>query len=266
MENYGEYTVRGKKYRYKKFFKISSESEAYFIGYMACDGSYLNGKYPRMRASSTEKYIMECFREEFCPDSTIYDGVLNSSDKVKSINKVFELGISSKMRGSLNNFGVFCYKPERRVVGIPNRFFHAYMAGVIDADGFITVTHRKDCRTPRLRFFITHAGDKFLSDLQSKLIDVFELPSYVRQHGDKNCYRLSCQHTNKNMKFLAKVLPWLKNRKKIKLLTDYLDQYSVPQVSGELRETERQSAANQRDMQNNRTLQVQRLDGEQHEQ
>lgn len=245
MESYREYTVRGKTYRYKIFTKISSESEAYFIGYLACDGGYTSGKHPKMTVCSTEKYIMKEFKEEFCPDSTIYDGVLKSSDKVKAVNKVYRLELASKLRSSFVNFGIFSKKVDRRVVGIPNKFFHVYMAGVIDADGFITVGHRKDCRTPRLRFFITHAGEKFLSDLQSKLVDIFELPSYVKQHGDKNCYRLSCQHTSRNMQFLKNVLPYLKNRKKIEIVTAYLNQYDVPQVSGELRETERQSAANQ---------------------
>lgn len=266
MESYGEYTVRGKTYRYKKFLKISTNSEAYFIGYMACDGGYLNGKHPRMRVNSTERYIMEDFRDEFCPDSTIYKGRFNSSKKVKATNAVYELGLSSKLRTSLNNFGVFCYKKERRVVGIPNKFFLPYLAGVIDADGFIAVGHRKDCRTPRLRFFVTHQSGNYLSDLQKKMVDLYGLPTFVAYHHHTDCYRLSCQHTSKNIVFLRGILPFLKNRKKIKILSDYLNQYDVPQISGELRETYKAIRSQVAQHDSTPAQKVQRLDGEYHEQ
>lgn len=246
MENYfSEYTVRGEVKRFKSFEKLSEET-AYLVGYMACDGGFVSGKsnrnYSFMSVSSKDKYILDHFVKMYCPDNTIYFLGKRSSEKVKSINDVWELRFPPKMNESFNKFGIFNYKPTRRVVGVPNLCFLPYMAGCMDADGFISVTHRHDCRTPRLRFFITHASELFLADLQNRL-DTFGVSTTLRQHGP-NVFRLQAQNTEHNCKFLYRLYEYLKNTQKKKILYDYLyDYYFVPQASGELLESESRSAA-----------------------
>lgn len=242
MESFGEYSVRGEVKRYYKESFIQNSDDAYLIGYMACDGAFVKNRgYPFMSINSINQYLILDFKNRYCPDATIYFLGKKSSKRVKAISDVWEMKFPPKMSKLWNNYGIFRYKKDRRVIGISNTYFDPYMAGVIEADGFISITHRKDCRTPRLRFFITHASLKFLADIQNRL-DMMGIPTSLRQHG-KNVYRLQAQHTNKNIEYLLSIIPYFKNNKKIAILNDYLKKYVEPQASGELLGSENQSAA-----------------------
>lgn len=230
MENYGEYTVRGSV---KKYRIVCKDEDAYLLGYLACGGGYIvNGGFPFMMVSSTEKYIVQWVQERYIPDNKIISVGKKSSKKVRAVNDVFELRWSGKASEQFKKFGIFCKKPERRIVNIPNRSMPKYLAGCIDGDGFITVTHRKDCRTPRLRFFITHGGEKFLSDLQCKM-DLLGVSTTLRQHGD-NVWRLQAQNTAQNIQFLNSIKGFLRNKKKLEIVNNYLENHFVPQESDEL--------------------------------
>lgn len=234
MESYGEYTVRGRLYKYAIINKIENWQQAYFAGYMACDGGYVQNRgWPFMMVNSTERYIIESFRDMFVPNNTIYSVGKKSSDKVNAINDVYELRFT-KMDQFFKRIGVFGYKPDRRLIGIPRRFLLQYIVGLIDSDGFISVTHRKDCRSSRLRFFITHVSERFLIDIQNMLNEEFNLGSTLRKHGE-NVFRLSCQNTGKNIDFLLNATPWVQNTKKYQILYNYF----APLRLGELREPAR---------------------------
>lgn len=232
-ESYGEYAVRKESKRFYKEERIRSVEDAYLIGYMACDGSYIENRgYPFMGVNSKNYEILEGFRNTYCPDNTIYFVGKKSSEKVKAISDVWELRFPPRMRVLWNNHGIFSRKLHRRVVGIRNEYLYSYFAGVVDSDGFISVCHRKDTRTPRLRVFITHESEKFLADLQNRL----EVNSTLRQHGN-NVFRLQLQNTEQNKPFLRKVLPYIRDKQRNKILKDYLYKYyDVPQASGELLE------------------------------
>lgn len=246
MESYfSEYTVRGEVKRYMEFSKLT-EGSAYLIGYLACDGSYVSGKsnrnYSFMSVNSKDKYILDEFKETYCPDASLYFLGKKSSERVTAKSDVWELRFPAKMNETFNKFGVFDYKPSRRIVGVPNLCFLSYLAGCIDSDGFISVTHRNDCRTPRLRFFITHGSEKFLADLQTRL-DTFGVSTTLRQHGP-NVFRLQAQNTEHNCRILYRTYNYLKNKDKKRILLDYLhDYYFVPQASDELLESVSRSAA-----------------------
>ena len=232
MENFCEYTDKGNTKKYLVIGNKITSDDAYLIGYLACDGGYVvNKKWPFMMLSSISKNVIDWVKENYIPDATIYNIGVRSSKKVNAINEVFEIRFPSKGSQQFSRFGIFCKKIDRRVISIPTSMMNPYIAGVIDADGFITVTHRKDCRTPRLRWFITHESEKYLADLQNWL----PISTTLRQHG-KNVWRLQAQNTVENIEFLSKLLQYLKNPKKIQVLNDYLDNF-VPQVSDELLET-----------------------------
>lgn len=232
-----EYNDKGITKFVYNFNKITSYEDAYFIGYMACDGGYvLADGHSFMSVSSTEYNIMLHFAK-YTSNAIVRNVGMKSSAKVKAVNNVYELRFPSKMSETFKNFGIWCKKPERRIVAIPKEYFLAYFWGVLDSDGFITVTHRADCRTPRLRFFITHGSEKLLADLQEKLMQLYSLNTTLRQHG-ANCWRLQAQNTAQNISFFLKMLrvdlPVFNHFKWTKLVT-YLDNY-VPQASDELLE------------------------------
>ncbi len=233
-----EYNDKGiTKYVYN-FNKIQSDEDAYFIGYMACDGGFISADgYPFMSVSSTERNIIDYF-SKYTSHGIVRNVGQKSSDKVKALNDVYELRFPSKMSDTFKNFGIWCKKPDRRIVGIPKEYMLAYFWGVLDSDGFITVTHRADYRTPRLRFFITHGSELFLADLQTKLSEMYGLNTTIRQHGS-NCWRLQAQNTAQNILFLSKMLMRVDipafNLLKWNKLSKYLDNYA-PQASDELLE------------------------------
>ena len=234
MESFCEYTDKGNKKICRVFDKIENDITSYLIGFMACDGAFINTKYPFMAVNNTEKHIIYSFMNRYCPDKPIYNIGKNSSVKVDAINDVYLLRFPAKMNESFKKFGIFDYKSSRRFIGVKDKFLYSYIAGCIDADGFITVGHRKDCRTPRLRWFLTHGSELFLSDLQN-VLSRHDLPTTLRQHGE-NAWRLQAQHTDKNKIFLWKVCSFLRNVKKNTILNNYLDKYFVPQASDELLE------------------------------
>lgn len=232
-----EYNDKGTTKFVLNFNKISSDEDAYFIGYMACDGAYIHANgYPFMSVSSTEKSIIERFAL-YTSHAVVRNVGKKSSAKVTTTNDVFELRFPAKMSATFKNFGIWCKKPERRIVGIPKQHFLAYFWGVLDSDGFISITHRADCRTPRLRFFITHGSEKFLADMQTKLAECFNLSTTLRQHGP-NVWRLQAQNTSQNIELFLKMLQLdlpIFNVKKWTKLVEYLDNYA-PQASDELLE------------------------------
>lgn len=237
-KQFAEYNDKGSIKRCYIFDKISNNQDAYFIGYMACDGGFVfNRGYSFMSVNSTNFDIVQNFRDVYCPDNKVYFVGKKSSKMVNATSDLWETRFSPKMKDTFSKFGIFSYKKTRRVVGIPKDFFGAYFRGVLDADGFITVTNRKDCRIPRIRFFITHESELFLSDLQSKLDELFCLPTTLRQHGP-NVWRLQAQNTSKNIEFLSKIFNMkldVFNKKKYTVVAMYFAKY-VPQASDELLE------------------------------
>jgi hypothetical protein len=239
MEKYNktEYNDKGIIKFVYNFDSIKSSEDAYFIGYMSCDGGFiLNDGYPFMSVSSTEQHIIQHFAK-YTSHAVVRNVGRKSSDKVNATHDVYELRFPAKMGETFKNFGVWCKKPERRIVGVPKQFFLAYFWGILDSDGFISVTHRADCRTPRLRFFITHGSEKFLADLQDKLFSLYGLNTTLRQHG-QNVWRLQAQNTKQNIVFLQRMLREdipVFNLQKWTKLVEYLDNY-VPQASDELLE------------------------------
>lgn len=245
MEKYTtEYNDKGIIKSVINFNTLLNEDDAYFIGYMSGDGGFIaNDGYPFMSVSSTEDYIMEAF-QEYTSHAIVRNIGKKSSEKVKAINNVYELRFPAKMSETFKNFGIFCKKPQRRLVGVPNKLFGAYLRGLIDSDGFVTVTHRKDCRTPRIRFFITHGSEKLLADVQEKLNDIYGVNSTLRQHGD-NVWRLQGQNTVQNIELFKTIFHTRYktfNVQKHFIVEEYLDTY-VPQASDELLEPVWESAA-----------------------
>jgi len=230
VENhFEEYTVRKDVFRFYKHKHIQDAEDAYLIGYMACDGAYINyDKCKKMSVNGTELNIIEYFRDKYSPDTKIEQSGIKITKKVNAVKEVFELKFSAKMRELWANYGIFCYKKERRLVGIKHKYFWAYFAGCLDADGFVTVAIRKDQRTPSIRLFITHESEVFLKDLQNKLME-FGVASGLRDHhNDEGCYRLGIQSKFALMPMLAEMLPFVKNTKKAKIISDYLAAYYKP--------------------------------------
>lgn len=206
MESFGEYNDKGNVYRYKTFDKITSKEEAYFIGFMMMDGSFLNFKkgnkrYPRMGITTTFHYFVEYYQQMYCPDTTITTREARSSKKVNAINPTKEIEFPRKMNRIFERFGLLDYKPNRKVVGIPKRFVHCFVLGVMDADGCFVVRHRKDCRTPRLSVHVVSSCINCLEWIQRYAEEELGFASSVYQRKNSACYELRINNTKSAIKF-----------------------------------------------------------------
>ena len=190
MESMSEYTIRGKIYRFRNFDKIESPKDAYFIGYMSADGSYLRGKhgdkfYPNMSITSIDKYIVEEFQKEYCPDTKIQYREPRSSAKVNATHSTAEMDFPKGMSETFKRFGLLDYKTNRTMVGIPKKYFNSYILGIMDADGCFVVRNRRDCRTPRLNIHIVSEAIKILENIQRILQFELNISSSIYQRKNK---------------------------------------------------------------------------------
>lgn len=222
---FSSHTVRGKTYYFRNFSSITNDFEAYTIGYLAGDGGYIENRgFPFMLVSSTEKHIIQQFKEYWVPNKPIYELGKKSSEKVNAINDVYELRFQSKLSKKFNKYGIFCKKKDRVVKNINFEYTIPYIAGLLDADGHIQIEDRVDTLTPRLIWAITHRSKEYLECVQN-LLEEWYVPSTIRKHGNRNCYRISCKSTESNKIFLNKLLPYMLNKNKKQKLSTYLKIY-----------------------------------------
>lgn len=241
IESYSEYTSKGKTCRYYDFNTITNPTDAYFIGYMSSDGSYIEGKkedkiYPRMGITSTDIFLVEFFVKRYSPDTSINYREPRSSIKVKANRSTAEAVFPRKLSNIFNNFGIFTFKPKRRLIGIPKIFLSAYILGVLDADGCFVIRHRKDCRTPRLNIHISSGAVDLLKDVQLVLERNLNISSSI--YNRKNMSELRINNTQSSVKFGHWVytnLPQCYNYKKHNIFKNYLNFISSSDV-GELLE------------------------------
>lgn len=237
--DFREYTVRGKVVKYKELSSLSNSTDAYFIGYISADGTYQrgmkpNGKsYPTMGISSTDEYIVRMFRNLYCPLVQYSNRGKRSSKKVKANNDSFELKFPRGMKNTFNKFGVFDYKPSRKMVGVSKSMQWAYMLGIMDADGCFVVRHRRDCRTPRLNIHIVSCAYNVLVEMQRRLEEQGIISS-VYQRKSSNCFELRINNTEHAIRFgklLYRDLPSVYNYKKKHIFDTYVNTYTSSSCS-----------------------------------
>lgn len=237
--DFREYTVRGKVIKYKELSSLSNSTDAYFIGYISADGTYQqgmkpNGKsYPTMGISSTDEYIVRMFRNLYCPLVQYKNRGKRSSKKVKANNNSFELKFPRGMKDTFNKFGVFDYKPSRKMVGVSKSMQWAYMLGIMDADGCFVVRHRRDCRTPRLNIHIVSCAYNVLVEMQRRLEEQGIISS-VYQRKSSNCFELRINNTEHAIRFgklLYRDLPSVYNYKKKHIFDTYVNTYTSSSCS-----------------------------------
>jgi hypothetical protein len=229
MENFSEYTDKGKTRRYVNFDKIENVDDAYLIGYLSSDGSFStvtkNSKqYFKFGVCSTDIYLMESFHKKYCPDQAISYRKPRSSKKVNATKSIAEIWFPTKMNITLKKFGIFCPKINRRLIGIPKEYMSSYVLGMMDADGCFAIRNRKDCRTPRLNIHIVSCAEELLKDIQRYIEVYLNISSSIYNRKDKKCSEFRINHTNNAILFgewIYSKLPSNYNYKKHSIFTKY---------------------------------------------
>lgn len=227
-----EYIVNNKLVSVNTFSKIRDNFDAYFLGYLFCDGAYhkpTHKRNHRIAVSSTNIEIIDAFIEHFQPSSNIQVREPNSNPNLGIVGKMRykNLILSSKFSEHLKEFGVMCLKKERVYQNVPKKFFIPFLLGCFDADGSISWGARKDRNRLWADFKITHASLKFLNKLQKQLYDDFKISSFVTVKSEREeCFVLRFSDRNEVARMfyiLYSDLPPIYNKEKYMHYKSYVE-------------------------------------------
>lgn len=132
------------------FETIDSHEKAYWIGFLTADATITNGSL-KLALATKDMAHLEKFRVFMKSDHPIhiYKQLVGKSSVVKNKDKNYYYGIISihnaKIIKELSRYSVTTNKSFTTEFGenIPDKFINSYMAGLVDADGFVTVSNDK---------------------------------------------------------------------------------------------------------------------------
>jgi hypothetical protein len=219
-----QYEYTRKNFRYRSLEKITEPTDAYVLGHLACDGGWVE-RDKAFDIESTSIWFVEYVRDTYCPDNKIlYRGVRNS-DRVNSQNPVAKVRFPKDLTKTMSNKGILALKPQRRIAGIPKDYWAYYLLGILDSDGYISIRHRKDCRTPRVSFGVETSAKLFIKDLQY-MLSTLGFSTNTHERGATSGLRI--EHTLRAIEFFDYIysdLPKVFNHTKYKRYLDYKNAY-----------------------------------------
>lgn len=129
---------------------IDSHEKAYWIGFLTADATITNGSLKLALATKDITHI-DKFRKFMKSNHPIhtYRQLLGKSSVVKNKSKNYYYGIisihSAQVIKDLSQYSITTNKSFTTKFGknIPDQFINSYMAGLVDADGFVTVSNDK---------------------------------------------------------------------------------------------------------------------------
>lgn len=190
-----EYIVSSKKVLVNTFESLRDSSDAYFLGYLMCDGGYQKPTHKRkhrIAVSSTDIYIIDYFVEHYQPlsDPMLRKPHDNLKAGIVGKKQYKNFVLSSKFSESLGKFGVMCKKEDRIYQGVSNKLFPAFLLGAFDADGCISFGERSDRNRMWAFVSFTHSSLGFLTKIQKHLHEQYGISSFVNPKSKENCFVL----------------------------------------------------------------------------
>lgn len=184
---------------------VSKDKIAYFIGFMAGDGAFHNGRgcrKDRMAVSTTDEQVADWISEHIEFFDKTYTVIGNNKKAgifgtLESYRKTFNV----KYSGLFNFYGILCKKENRSLVNISKSNMREYLLGLFDADGSLSYSQRKDRDRISGKVSFTHPSVKLLSSVQKFLIDELHIPSSIKPKGDEKCFVLAFSNLDDINKF-----------------------------------------------------------------
>jgi len=132
------------------FENIDSHEKAYWVGFLLSDATITNGSL-KLALSTKDLCHIQKFKIFMKSDHNIhtYKQLISKSSIIKNRDKEYFYGIidihSSKIINDLLQYSITTNKSFTTEFGknIPEKFINSYMGGLIDADGFVTVSNNK---------------------------------------------------------------------------------------------------------------------------
>lgn len=189
-----EYRINGKNYRIDVFETASNENDYYLLGYLLGDGGLNKATHKRkarLFVTSTEKYIIEFFRDRYQPDSKINSKIpVNRTRNIVSKIESHRFTFSSKFEKTFKKYGLLSLKETRTFHNVKKEYFESFLLGLFDADGFFSWGRRKDRDRLWCTFGIVHPSFKMLTKLQKVLLERYGIPTSINIKSDERCYVL----------------------------------------------------------------------------
>lgn len=131
------------------FENIDSHEKAYWVGFLTADGTITGGRLKLALATKDINHL-ESFKKfmKSTHPILIYKQIPSETSMVKNKDKEYFYGIigfsNKKLIQDLSKYSVTKRKSftVKFAQNIPNEYLCSYMAGLIDADGFITVCNK----------------------------------------------------------------------------------------------------------------------------
>lgn len=169
----------------KYFNNIDSESKAYWLGYLYCDGYVGMGKYSNIVLSSIDENVINELSNQL---------ILSGNDRVISVrlpsggrdnfsvNPLYTLSFSDKeIKKDLNRYGIFPNRKDSSFLNlssVPFEFYKYILFGMIDADGSVDKNKK----------VVSLYATKLIHDEYIKFIDMFKLEYRVKYNKIKGAY------------------------------------------------------------------------------
>ena len=224
-----EYKINNKIYRLNLFTFIQ-EKEAYLIGYLLGDGGYSNfthKRLSRMFVSSTEKYIINGFKNQFCPDTSIVSKIpINKTRNIESKIESHVLMFSSKFSEIFKLYGILSLKTARTFHNIPKKYFSIFLLGLFDSGGNFSWGFRRDRNRLWAQFKITHPSLNMFKKLQTYLASELKVSTFITPKKDENCFVLqisSIPDVNILLNYMYSNLPEIYNLTKYNNYIKYIN-------------------------------------------
>jgi hypothetical protein len=195
MENelkFKEYIINGKTYRMNIFETAKTREDNYLIGYLLGDGGInpeTHKRNARLFVSSTEKYIIDFFKNNYCPDVIMDSRIpINKTRNIVSKIESHKINFSSKFSNVFKKYGLLSKKIDRTYHNIKKDNMNCFLLGLFDADGHISWGRRKDRNRLWCNYGITHPSLKMLTKLQRFFSDELGISTYISPKPNENCY------------------------------------------------------------------------------
>ena len=196
---------------YNTFEKITTNDQAYLIGYLCGDGG-VNGinepRTTRMSLSSSDEETI-IYLAKFFGDLKISSRIPVNCKRpeIKSDRLSYRINFPVKYSKVFNKFGILSYKKDRTLVNISRRNMRPYLLGLFDADGCITFGNRKDRNRLWGKINFTHPSYKLLESIQRFLDEELGISSRIAPKGVEKCFVLEFAKLDNVYKFCKYLYP-----------------------------------------------------------
>ncbi len=185
---------------------IESKKVAYLMGFLIGDGNFISGKgkrVDRMGITTTDEEVVNWI-DKNVEEFKLENGILNHNKKRNIIAKklAYRKTFATKHSSFFNKYGIMSKKGFRNPQNISKKDMKYFLLGLLDADGCITYSFRKDRDRICAKFNYTHPSMILLTKIQNFISDELNISTTITPKGKEKCFVLACSKPDNILIFL----------------------------------------------------------------